>query len=288
MMNKTNALKLMLAEDGEFAECYRRWQQKNQPAVPYHQIAICGLMNAGKSSLLNMLTGHMDREYFATGASRTTAEVQTLNAGDIDWLDTPGIDARERDDLTAWHGILSADSIIFAHNLRSGTLEQIELDFLQQLQQQLPDLSQRMLVALTHADGAEQQREERLAAINALLCSHLDASLPLFITSCPRYARGVYSHKETLINLSGIPTLREAIDTRVQAAGPLLQASRERDRQQLHRQMMDAINTAITQREAAYIRLKAQQRKKSDNFSKAVNLLMLRLSQRINDYNTRM
>lgn len=27
-MNKTNALKLMLAEDGEFAECYRRWQQK--------------------------------------------------------------------------------------------------------------------------------------------------------------------------------------------------------------------------------------------------------------------
>ncbi|OVZ77508.1 dGTPase [Yersinia intermedia] len=287
-MEKTSGLKLMLTEDGEFAECYRRWQQKKQPAVPHHQIAICGLMNAGKSSLLNMLTGYIDREYFPTGASRTTAEVQTLNVGDIDWLDTPGIDASDRDDLTACRGILSADSIIFAHNLRSGTLEQIELDFLQQLQQQLPDLSRRILLVLTHADGAEQQREDRVAAINKLLCSRLDAQLPLFIISCPRYVKGVYSQKAALISMSGIPSLLESIEARVQAAGPQLQASREQDRQQLHRQMMGAINNAIARREAASATLKTQQQDKSRGFSKAVKRLMGTLRLRINDYNTRM
>ena len=41
-------------------------------------IAVCGLMNAGKSYLLNMLTQQIDQEYFKTADQRETTTNKTL------------------------------------------------------------------------------------------------------------------------------------------------------------------------------------------------------------------
>ncbi|MGX2010761.1 GTPase, partial [Enterobacter asburiae] len=84
-MGNIDGLTLMQREDPSFAEHYLRWESIRQTSAS-HQVAICGLMNAGKSALLNMLTGHLEQEYFATGASRTTADVQSMTTENIDWL----------------------------------------------------------------------------------------------------------------------------------------------------------------------------------------------------------
>ena len=56
-------------------------------------VAVWGLMNAGKSYLLNMLTQHLENEYFKTNDFRETAEIKTAQFGNITYLDTPGLDA---------------------------------------------------------------------------------------------------------------------------------------------------------------------------------------------------
>jgi len=54
------------------AECKRLQLQHTETASLKPRIAAWGLVKAGKSSLLNMLSGHVHQEYFATGAVRTS------------------------------------------------------------------------------------------------------------------------------------------------------------------------------------------------------------------------
>lgn len=60
------------------------------------RVALCGLFSAGKSSLINALTGDAG---LATGAVPTTAEVQPVTwpspGGEIILMDTPGIDSTD-------------------------------------------------------------------------------------------------------------------------------------------------------------------------------------------------
>ncbi len=54
-------------------------------------IVTWGLMNAGKSSLLNMLTKHIEQEYFKTNDFRETAVISAYETDQLTYLDTPGL-----------------------------------------------------------------------------------------------------------------------------------------------------------------------------------------------------
>ena len=84
--------------------------QEQKPVV-----AVWGLMNAGKSYLLNMLTDHFGEEYFKTNDFRETAEIKKYESNQIIYLDTPGLDANEADNLEAIRGVARADVVLFVH-----------------------------------------------------------------------------------------------------------------------------------------------------------------------------
>ena len=75
-------------------------------------IVTWGLMNAGKSSLLNMLTQHIEQEFFKTNDFRETTEVCAYEADQYIYLDTPGLDANAADNLEALKGIKKADIVL--------------------------------------------------------------------------------------------------------------------------------------------------------------------------------
>lgn len=281
-MGNIDGLTLMQREDPAFAEHYLRWECIRQ-ATATHQVAICGLMNAGKSALLNMLTGHLEKEYFATGASRTTADVQSITMDNIDWLDTPGIDASDSDDHTAWRGILRADSVLFAHTLRTGTLEQVELDFLNTLMRHIPDLPQRLIVVLTHADSVEAHQQESIDSITQILSTHFAKPLPLFVTSSPRFIKGTLTNKPGLVERSGIPPLLAAITTRVSEADASLASGRALEKLHLNIMLKGAITEAIAQREEQMNALLQQHKEEDSAFRKAAKQLLNALRQRIPD-----
>ena len=108
-------------------------------------VAVWGLMNAGKSYLLNMLTQHLENEYFKTNDFRETAEIKTAQFGNITYLDTPGLDASNTDDLEALRGVARADVVLFVHQPQ-GELEKIEIDFLQQLKNSFGDHAEKNII----------------------------------------------------------------------------------------------------------------------------------------------
>ena len=283
-MGNIDGLTLMQREDPSFAEHYLRWESIRQTSAS-HQVAICGLMNAGKSALLNMLTGHLEQEYFATGASRTTADVQSMTTENIDWLDTPGIDASDSDDHTALRGILRADSVLFAHTLRTGTLEQVELDFLDTLMRHIPALPQRLIVVLTHADSVETHQQESIDSITRILSTRFAEQLPLFVTSSPRFIKGTLTNKPRLVQRSGIPQLLAAITTRVSRANASLVSGRALEKVHLDIMLKGAITEALAPREEKLSALMLQHKEEEKAFRKAAKQLLNALRQRIPDEN---
>lgn len=101
---------------------------------PRARLVVFGLLNSGKSTLLNVLTDHLDEELFKTGDFRVTTSNQVYETDDMIFVDTPGMDGGDSDDILATLGVSGAHIILFLHNA-DHELEHQEIELLQKLLQ---------------------------------------------------------------------------------------------------------------------------------------------------------
>ncbi|QNA89306.1 hypothetical protein G4G28_14030 [Massilia sp. Dwa41.01b] len=177
-------------------------------------IAACGLMNAGKSYLLNMLTMHLEQEFFRTADIRETAENAHFESDRYTYLDTPGLDANALDDEEAWSGLKQADVVLFVHQPQ-GELEAVEADFLRTLAAARgSDAGASILVVLTKADKA---RPDDLDAIEARIrrqcADELGFEAQVWRVSGKRYRTGLLEGEPALVAASGMDALIAQIST---------------------------------------------------------------------------
>lgn len=181
--------------------------QQNQTVV-----AVWGLMNAGKSYLLNMLTQHLDTELFKTNDFRETAEIKTTQFNDIIYLDTPGLDANNADDLEAMRGVNHADVVLFVHQPQ-GALEKIEMDFLRNLKNSFGENAARNIILVI--SKADKENPEKIQSIEAEMLQQcrelLDFEPKCFQISNTRFHKGMNEHKKTLVQASHINELSEYV-----------------------------------------------------------------------------
>lgn len=272
-------------ESAEFARLYQELQEGKTIDRTLH-IAVCGLMNAGKSALLNALTGHLEKEFFETKAVRSTNTVQTLTHEGITFVDTPGIDANDEDDRNAWRGLATADIILFAHNLGTGTLETVEINFLKELKRRRPDIEDSLLVVLTHAESASEQRQDRLDAISAILSPLFKAPRTLIPTSFTTFRKGVLEQKPALIEHSGINLLHQHLKVFVERTESELHAVRRTRDLQRQGKLEAIVDKAIAKRERALAAVEAKQSKAFLMLSQSVNQLVSTTRERISRYET--
>lgn len=175
-------------------------------------VAAWGLMNAGKSYLLNMLTQHLEKEYFKTNDFRETTEIKTEQCGNIVYLDTPGLDACNADDLEALHGVAHADVVLFVHQPQ-GELEKIEIDFLQQLKNDFGDHAEKNIILVI--SKVDKDTPENIQLIeNKMLaqCNNILGFSPkCFQISNTRFRKGMMEHKNTLTQASHINELNDYV-----------------------------------------------------------------------------
>lgn len=171
-------------------------------------IAVCGLMNAGKSYLLNMLTRHIDHEYFKTADLRETTAVKTLETDEYIYLDTPGLDATIQDDARANQGIGDADVVLFVHQPQ-GELDPTERDFLRQLKARFGRSAKSSIIIVI--SKIDKEPESKIEAIDKEIQKQCQEILGMVFTtfqvSNTRYKKGISENKDGLVQASHIDAL---------------------------------------------------------------------------------
>lgn len=215
------------------------------------RITTCGLLKAGKSSLLNALTDHLETELFATGAIRTTVRNQTLSHQNFIFVDTPGLDATEEDDKEAWDALSTADVLLFVHNPGIGELDKTEVDFLSKLGNQPgthQGLENRLVVILTWLDSHEEVIDAISQKVKDQIKNCLGIEPRLFQISFTSYQKGKLEGMQKLAEYSRIHLLQQHIFENLARLQSQFQVLRQARIDETRKQLIDAIDIEITNR----------------------------------------
>lgn len=172
-----------------------------------------GMMNAGKSYLLNMLTAHIEEEFFKTNDIRETVDVARHEGETCTWLDTPGLDANDDDDSRAQEGVQAGDIVLFVHQAQ-GELEAQEVAFLGRLRASLDAHAARnIVVVLSKVDKEAADKIVQIEERIAQQCLALLGFAPrIFRVSAKRHRDGKLKRQEVLVAAGGIDALAAHID----------------------------------------------------------------------------
>lgn len=232
------------------------------------KVTTCGLLKAGKSSLLNALTDHLETELFHTGPVRATiknqTENQTLSNHPFVFTDTPGLDAKNDegvlDDVEAWKEVLLADVLLFVHNPDTGELHQAEIEFLTQLAAEVgaQGLADRLLVILSHLDSHAGDMEEIASIVREQVKGCVGFEPRIFPVSFTTYRKGRLEQKPKLIEHSRIPALRNHLVEQLERLQEVAQNARQRRIIDLKNDLLLALDQQINEREKRIDQLKKQ------------------------------
>lgn len=177
-------------------------------------VANAGLLKAGKSTLFNAIAGEI---VFTSDVIRATVKNDKKELEDYILLDTPGLDADEKDTLEAIAGYGDADMIIFVHNLQEGELNQTEVDSINQicgLFENRDAFFSNSILVLTHKDQVEDTYMEICSSIQAQCEKILEGRFHhVSCVDSSNYLKGIEEGKELLKKDSGIPELIDAINS---------------------------------------------------------------------------
>lgn len=209
---------------------YELFASQRSDAIPAKpRIAAWGLVKAGKSSLLNMLSGHASDEHFKTGDIRTTITNQALELNDYVLIDTPGLGIDADDTQQANEGLDTADVVLFVH-APPGELDVEEVALLDQLRNAYGhDVGERVVLVISQLDKLQdadltdvRQTIERQALI------HLGTMPECFVISSTRFKSGVEKDKVGLRSKSGIPQLTEHLQILAKSLNRSLEDARQK------------------------------------------------------------
>jgi len=215
------------------------------------QIAACGVVNAGKSTLLNALADAANADVFVVAPVRETTEVKRFDCDDYELMDTPGLDALENDDATAWAGIAASDLVLMVHNPRGGELGSEQVKLLEGLKRH--GCAGRMVLVLSHLEAVR----DNVAALSAIIGPQAKAVLgmevPIFPVSSTNYLRGLRENKPALRTTSGVPALRTHIGAQVTAREREFIAERRARLEAVRDEMLAEVDAAIAERQARIV-----------------------------------
>jgi len=185
---------------------------------PY--IACTGLLNAGKSTLLNTLIGDMDNQTFLTADIRETAESKTVLHKDVFYVDTPGLDATEQDTKVVIDTLKEADVVLFVHNINTGEFDPSEFEFLKLVLKNWNDpksFIKQTIFVLSKIDAinAEDEKAEIEATsekIKVQIRTLFNYEPMIISVAAESYQEGKRENEKLLQEYSNISSLKQAID----------------------------------------------------------------------------
>lgn len=189
-----------------------------EKAMKENQITVTavGLYNHGKSTLLNVLIKDFELKTFKTADARETSANKTIKYKDINYVDTPGLNANEYDDKILLKAIENTDIILFIHNITTGEFNKKEIEFLKKIKEtdvSSKEFIERTVFVLSRIDGLENSedikrtQEKMMNQINSIFYSY-----PIIVpVSASRYLKGILEKKQIMIKKSNIELFEKRI-----------------------------------------------------------------------------
>lgn len=237
-------------------------------------VANTGLYSSGKSSLFNAVLGRVADENirFPIGVIPTTKTGdREILSGNVELLDTPGIDANLADDAVAFDMLMQSDIILMTHNVKRGMLDRPEYEWLKRIAGSIDSslLGDRLLFILTWIDeihdasDMQKLRDEIHKQVSKVVNG---ADIQFVEVSAKRYKTGIEKDKKALEDASGIPGLRELILTRAGKFAEKARALRQRELLKLCRESKSMLSSKKINLDDE---ITAKKRRVSDRYSGA-------------------
>jgi hypothetical protein len=185
-------------------------------------VAAFGLLKAGKSTFLNAFTNDLENSRFEHGSVRTTVQNQIFEHNNIRIMDTPGIDANDKDTNVAITGLKEIDLFLFVHNPKVGELDKPEVEFLEKLSSLFPnkaDFVNNVICVLTHKaamDESERAQVSKNISEQFIKISTVKPTI-MFVESLS-YFKAKKENKSTLLKNSGIDDVWELVNQKIVSA----------------------------------------------------------------------
>ncbi|MDY0362908.1 MAG: GTPase [Desulforegulaceae bacterium] len=178
------------------------------------KIAATGLLKAGKSTVMNCLTGDFSNQRFKTGIVRETIKEKIFEKDGYLFVDTPGFDANDKDTNEAVQSLKVADVVLFVHNMNGGSLDYPEKNFLEQIKnnwEKPSDFIEKIIVVLSHLDKKEKDQIIIEKDIRNQFISIFGIQPQIISISSSRYLKGVNENKNLLTEKSNYAKLHKTL-----------------------------------------------------------------------------
>jgi tRNA U34 5-carboxymethylaminomethyl modifying GTPase MnmE/TrmE len=214
-------------------------------------ITCIGLYNHGKSSLLNALIDDYDMKTFKTADARETSENKYVKVGDITYIDTPGLNAREEDDKKIYDALITSDINLFVHNVTTGEFTQSEIDFLNHIKNSWHDPDKfidNTIFVISRIDGANSKDDidNTIKKMKEQLREIFGKDGEFIPVSALRYAKGKKDGKNVLIKKSNIDSLKSLISNKKEN---MKEAILEAKKRKLQKKYSEILNRLKEERE---------------------------------------
>ena len=201
---------------GEYANRLQAIQGKHDDTTV--KIVNTGMVSSGKSSLYNILINSNEKEFFPTGAARTTTKADYYDYHNISYIDTPGIDVRNEDDDLAFRTIIESDIIVMIHNIRTGPLNKSEVEWLSRIVDGMSSVEMclsRIVFVISWKDTREREDDysELVQNVKNQVFEIVGGKIPVFEVSAKKYQQGIEKGTEVLTKNSGIIELKQFLES---------------------------------------------------------------------------
>ncbi|MFH3481156.1 GTPase [Xanthobacter variabilis] len=251
-----------------------RLQELAQDGEPI--VTVIGKYNHGKSRLLNEL---VSRDVFVVADKRQTTTLSQHLSHGVRWLDAPGLDAdvANEDDRQALQAAwLKSDIRLFVHTAKQGELDETERRLLEELCADEQRTRRQVLFVLSQIDQLADDGE--LASVLQALTIQVPHIAP-HVVSATRHRHGVEAGKTLLVEKSGMPSLRTALDE----ALARVPAARSHETGLLFTEIREELQQLSVRREQELAALRQKQQRLLQNFKEGLDAVFAKVGREIEE-----
>jgi len=249
--------------------------KKLQKATLTNEITVTcvGLYNHGKSTLLNVLIKDFKFKTFKTADARETTVNKTVIRNNIKYVDTPGLNAKKRDDKKVMEAIQSSDITLFVHIITTGEFNKKEIEFLEKIQKHWSNPQEfidRTIFVLSRIDNIEdyEQIEKTSNRMKEQIQDIFSCSCLIAPVSAIDYRDGMIENENELVEESNIKELEKQIGGLSKQSREAIFKTKGKRVENKFNKLFDKLNKKIKKNKEKISKLQKEQQVIDKNFKK--------------------